>query len=90
MKKQWSKETLIGTIIDLRPEYSPETLEAKSEQELRDVLNEVYAEEVPPAGIPWWGWAIIGGLGIAGTALAYRFISPLLPKKKEVAEKKKE
>ena len=89
VKKQWSREYIIGIIIDMRPAYSPEELGAMSDQELRDVLNEVYAEEVPPAGLKWWQWCIIGGVGIAGGALAYRFISPLLPKKKkeEKAEK---
>ncbi|GAI79516.1 unnamed protein product, partial [marine sediment metagenome] len=87
VKKKMTKETLVLFIMDLRPAYAREELEAMSEQELEDLADMVYAEEVPPGGLPWWGWAIIGGLGIAGTALAYRFISPLLPKKKEVAEK---
>ena len=83
VKAQWSRETLTNMITDIRPEYSPEELAGKTDQELRDLLNEIYEEEVPPRGIPWWGWAILGGVGIAGGALAYRFISPLLPKKKE-------
>lgn len=81
VKKQWSKETLIGTITDLRPEYSPEALEEMPEQELRDVLNEVYEEEVEPAGAPWLKWAVIGGLGIAGGAVAISVIRLLKPKR---------
>lgn len=83
VKAQWSRETLTSMIIDLRPEYSPEELAGKTDQGLRDLLNEIYEEEVPPRGIPWWGWAILGGVAIAGGALAFRFISPLLPKRKE-------
>ena len=86
VKKQWQAEDpelIPRMIIALRPQYSPEELAGKTDQELRDLLNEIYEEEVPPRGIPWWGWAILGGVGIAGGALAYRFISPLLPKKKE-------
>lgn len=79
VKVQWSRETLINMITDLRPQIPPETLAEKSDQELRDIMNEIYEEEVPPAGLPWWGWAIFGGLGIAGATLALRF----LPKKKE-------
>ncbi len=76
VKMQWSRETLTGMVIDLRPEYSPEELAGKTDQELRDLLNKIYEEEVPPRGIPWWGWAIIGGVGIAGAGLALRFLSP--------------
>jgi len=83
VKEQWSRETLTSMIIDLRPEYSPEELAGKTDQELRDLLDEIYEEEVPPRGIPWWGWAILGGVGIAGGALVYKFISPVLPKRKE-------
>ena len=90
VKKQWMKETLIGCIIDLRPAYSREELEAMTDQELRDVLNEVYKEEVPPGGIPWWGWCLIGGVGIAGGALALKYLAPIMPKKKEEPEKKRE
>ncbi|GAI82878.1 unnamed protein product, partial [marine sediment metagenome] len=81
VKKQWSRETLVGMIMDLRPAYSQEQLEGASDQELRDILNEVYEEEVPPAGIPWWKWAIIGGLGIAGGSVAISAIALIKPRK---------
>jgi len=70
-------------IIALRPGYTPEELAGKTDQELLDLLDEIYEEEVPPGGLKWWQWCIIGGVGIAGGALAYKFISPLLPKKKK-------
>jgi len=85
VKKEWSKETLTSMITDLRPEYSPEELAGKTDQELRDILDKIYEELVPSGGIPWWGWVIIGGVGIAGTSLALRF----LPKKKKEEVKSK-
>ena len=81
-----TKETLISFIMDLRPAYSREELEAMTEQDLEDLADTVYEEEVPPGGIPWWGWCLIGGVSIAGGALALKY----LPKKKEEPEKKRE
>ena len=83
VKEKMTRETLISFIMDLRPAYAPEELEGMTDAELREVADTVYQEEVPPAGIKWWQWCIIAGVGIAGGALAFRFISPLLPEKKE-------
>lgn len=88
VKKQWQAEDpelIPRMIIALRPAYSPEELAGKTDQELRDVLDEIYEEEVPPKGIPWWGWAILGGVGIAGGGLALSFVSRVWPKKKKEA-----
>lgn len=86
VKEKMTKETLISFIMDLRPAYSREELEAMTEQDLEDLADTVYEEEVPPGGIPWWGWCLIGGVSIAGGALALKY----LPKKKEEPEKKRE
>ena len=68
-KKTFSRDTLIVMILDLEPETSPETLEEKSDQELRDLLNQILAEKAPP--VSWWPLAIIGGLGILGVGAAF-------------------
>ena len=68
-KKTFSRETLTAMILDLEPETPPETLEEKSDQELRDLLNQILAEKAPP--ISWWPLAIIGGLGILGVGAAF-------------------
>jgi len=82
VKKQWSKETLIGIILDLRPaEYEREELEGKSDQELRDITNQIYKEEVPSEGWPWYIWATIAGVGIAGSLVAVTAIRAFAPKK---------
>ncbi len=68
-KKTFSRETLVAMILDLEPETPPETLEAKSDQELRDLLNQILAEKAPP--VSWWPLAIIGGLGVVGVGAAF-------------------
>ncbi|MBA7657376.1 hypothetical protein ES703_65313 [subsurface metagenome] len=84
VKRKWSRETLILAIIDLRPAYSREALEEMTDQELRDVLNEIYEEEVgPPAGLSWLWVALIGGLAVSGSAIGVYALSRFLPKKKE-------
>lgn len=84
VKRQWERETLILAITDLRPAYSRQALEEMTDQELRDLLNEVYEEEVgPPAGISWLWVALIGGLAVSGSAVGVYALSRFLPKKKE-------
>lgn len=68
VKAQWERDTLISMITDLRPGYSPEELEGMTDRELRDVLDEIYEEEVKP-GINWWWVAIIGGMSLAGAGI---------------------
>ncbi len=90
IKKKWSRETLMGIIIDQRPgEYEREELEGKSDQELRDITNQIYREDVPiDDGWPWYIWATIAGVGIAGSFVAVKAIGAFAPKKGP--EKKKE
>ncbi len=84
IKKRWSRETIILAIMDLRPAYSRETLEEMTDQELRDVLNEIYAEEVgAPAGLSWMWVALIGGLAVSGSAVGVYALSRFLPEKKK-------
>ncbi|GAI58303.1 unnamed protein product, partial [marine sediment metagenome] len=59
VKPTWSRETLIKTISDSeeyweRPPTPVETLEGMSEEELRDHLDQIAEEEVPPVPIPPW------------------------------------
>lgn len=70
-KAKFARETLIAMILDLSPETPPETLAAMSDQELRDLLNQLLIEVAPP-GIAWWKWALIGGGAVVaiGTAIA--------------------
>ena len=67
-KKTFSRETLTAMILDLSPETPPETLEGMSDQELRDLLNQLLREMAPP--VSWWPLAIIGGLGVLGVGAA--------------------
>jgi len=72
VKPAWGKETLIGTIQDSEEywERTPtpvETLEGMSEGELRDYLDKIAEEEVPP-GVSWLPWAIAGGVGVLGVS----------------------
>jgi len=68
VKPGWGKETLMLTIHDSeeyweRPLTPIETLEGMSETELRDYLDDISEEEVPPE-VAWLPLAIIGGLGV--------------------------
>ncbi len=63
-KKTFSRETLTAMILDLEPETPSETLEEMSDQELRDLLNQILAEKAPPIDLA--ALAIVGGLGILG------------------------
>ena len=70
VKPSWGKETLIATIQDSEEywERTPTpiaTLEAMSEAELREYLDKIAEEEVPP-GVSWLPWAIAGGVGVLG------------------------
>ncbi|MBA7472854.1 hypothetical protein ES707_08186 [subsurface metagenome] len=67
-KKTFSRDTLIAMILDLEPETSTELLEEKSDQELRDLLNQILAAKAPP--VSWLPLAIVGGLGILGVGAA--------------------
>ncbi|MBA7684451.1 hypothetical protein ES703_92846 [subsurface metagenome] len=67
-KKTFSRETLVAMILDLAPETPPETLEGMSDQELRDLLNQMLREMAP--SVSWWPLAIIGGLGVLGVGAA--------------------
>lgn len=57
-KRTFARDTLTPMILDLSPETPPETLAAMSDQQLRDLLNNILAEEAA-AGIPW-KWIAIG------------------------------
>lgn len=71
VKKAWSKETLVLAVQDFedyweRPRTPVETLEGMSEAELRDILNRIAEEELPP-GLPWW--AVPAAVGAAGLGI---------------------
>ncbi|KKN08228.1 hypothetical protein LCGC14_1058770 [marine sediment metagenome] len=66
--KELSRETLLSMILDLEPETPPQILEEKSDQELRDLLNQILAERAP--SISWWPLAIAGGLAVLGVGAA--------------------
>jgi|GEM_PF-2338839 len=83
VKKQWSKETLTGIIIDLRPEYSAEELGGMSDQELRDIADKIYEEEVKPGGWPWYVWLGITGIAVGGSFVAVTALRAFAPAKKE-------
>jgi len=68
IKPTWSKETLIMTIKDSEEYWervpTPEdTLEAMSEGELRDHLDQVAEEELGNGGISVWWWVAGGAVG---------------------------
>ena len=67
-KKTFARETLIAMILDLEPETPPETLEGKSDQELRDLVNRLLAEVAPP--VSWWPLAILAGVVVVGAGAA--------------------
>ncbi|MBA7654823.1 hypothetical protein ES703_62716 [subsurface metagenome] len=76
VKPAWGKEALILDIQDAeeyweRPLTPVETLEEMSEEELRDHLDQIAEEEVPPVEIsPWLAVAAIGGIGVLGIGAA--------------------
>ncbi|MBA7511383.1 hypothetical protein ES705_03376 [subsurface metagenome] len=75
VKPAWGKEALILDIQDAEEhwERTPtpvETLEGMSEEELRDKLDQIAEEEVPPEAVPWAVLALVGGLGILGVGAA--------------------
>ena len=91
IKKQWQAEDpelIPRMIIALRPGYTPEELAGKTDQELLDILDEIYEEEVPGKGWPWYIWATIAGVGIAGSWAAVTAMRAFARKKGP--EKKKE
>ncbi|MBA7633189.1 hypothetical protein ES703_40751 [subsurface metagenome] len=79
VKVAWGKEALILDIHDAEEYWERtltpiETLEGKSEDELRDILDQIAEEEVPEAEFPW-ALVAVGGLGVLGVgavALATR------------------
>jgi len=90
VKKQWSRDTLIGILTDLRPEYSAEELGKMSDQELRDTVNKVYEEEVEARkGWPWYVWLGITGIAIGGSMVGVAALRAFAPAKKEKKEEKK-
>ncbi len=71
VKVAWGKEALILDIQDAeeyweRPPTPVETLGGMSEAELRDHLDQIAEEEVPPEISPWAIVALVGGLGVLG------------------------
>jgi len=67
VKVGWGKETLIKTIQDSeeyweRPLTPVATLEGMSEAEVRDYLDQIAEEEVPPEIFPWAILALAGGI----------------------------
>ncbi|GAI64010.1 unnamed protein product, partial [marine sediment metagenome] len=83
VKPAWGKEALILDIQDVeeyweRPPTPVETLEGMSEEELRDHLDQIAEEEVPP--VPdMWPLLVLGGvgiLGLGGVAAAYAMTKP--------------
>ena len=80
VKPGWGKETLILAIRDSEEYWERTltpvaTLEGMSEAELREYLDTIAEEEVPPPEVSWVPLAIIGAAGILGVgalALATR------------------
>jgi len=75
IKAPWKRETLISAATDYeeylgQPITPPETLEGMSDQELRDYLDELAKEVVPPVPVSWWPLAIVGGLCVLGVGAA--------------------
>ena len=75
IKLTWSRETLIGAIQDFEVylDRSPtpvDELEAMSDQGLRDYCDELAEVIVPPGGVSWLPWAIIGGVAVVGAGAA--------------------
>jgi hypothetical protein len=89
VKPAWTKEALILTIQDAEEywERTPtpvETLEGMSEEELRELLDQIAEEEIPPTEGAGLGLAIVaaGLLGIGALAL----VGMSMTKKKEPAK----
>ena len=57
-KRTFSRDTLTAMILELSPATPPETLAAMSDQELRDLLNSILAEE-GEGELPW-KWLAVG------------------------------
>ncbi|MBA7709842.1 hypothetical protein ES703_118768 [subsurface metagenome] len=81
VKPAWGKEALILDIQDAeayweRPLTPVETLEGMSEAELRDHLDQIAEEEVPPEISPWAIVALVGGLGVLGVGAAIALAAP--------------
>lgn len=84
VKPAWGKETLIKTIQDAEEhwERTPTpvaTLEGMSEAELRDHLDKIAEEEVPPVPDEWMPLIMLGILGVGGLgaiAAAYAMTKP--------------
>ena len=83
VKQAWGKEALILDIQDAeeyweRTPTPPEELEGKSEEELRDLLDQIAEEELPPV-TDMWPLLLLGGLGVVGVggiAAAYAMSKP--------------
>lgn len=91
VKKQWTTDTLTSMITELEPTtYPPEQLAGKSDSELRDILDKVYASKVPPSGgWPWYVWLGITGIAIGGSLVGVAAIRAFAPAKKEEKPKEK-
>jgi len=76
VKQAWGKEALILDIQDAeeyweRPLTPVETLEGMSEEELRDILDRIAEEEVPPVISTWAVLGLAAGLGVVGLGAAF-------------------
>ena len=68
-KRTFSRSTLTAMILDLSPATPPETLAAMSDQELRDLLNSILAQEAE-GEVPWKWLAVgIGAAVLVGGAV---------------------
>jgi len=82
VKIAWGKEALILDIQDAeayweRPVTPTETLEGMAEEELRDHLDQIAEEEIPPDEVsPWLALALVGGLGLLGAGAAFALSKP--------------
>ncbi len=75
VKPGWGKETLMLAIHDSEEYWErtltpTETLDGMSEDELRELLDQIAEEEVKPALPDWLPWAIIGGVVVVGGGVA--------------------
>ena len=83
MKPAWGKEALILDIQDAEEYWERiptpvETLEGMSEEELRDHLDKIAEEEMPPDELVWPLVALaILGVGVGGALIAgYLYSKP--------------